>query len=65
MTVMADQSLTVLVAGFQGGNNDQVCVVHCHRCPRPLSFIGRSRQEETARSGGQVGSDANLGRRAN
>src|SRR5258707_6616646 len=45
--------------GSKGGNNDQVCVVHCHRRLCPLSFIGRSRQEETARSGGQIRSGAN------
>jgi hypothetical protein len=48
----------------EGGNNDQVCVVHCHSRLCPLSFIGRSRQKETARSSGQIGSGANLGARA-
>ena len=45
---------------FSGGNNDQVFVVHCYRRLCSLSFIGRSRQEETAGSGGQLGSGANF-----
>jgi hypothetical protein len=50
-----------VVIAFLGGNNDQVCVVHCHRRLCPLSFIveaAKKKPQVAAASSGPVQTSA-------